>query len=77
MARNKALLQPGPMWFNIHVSMQYLGLTAFVAAIALAWAKFAPLATGKLGENGSLFTAHYALGIVIVALAGLQVGAAW
>ncbi len=74
IARSKVLLQPGPLWFNIHVSMQYLGLLAFVAAIALAWAKFAPLSSGKLGDTGALFTAHYALGIVIVALAGLQVG---
>lgn len=76
IARNKALLQPGPTWFNIHVSMQYLGLTAFLAAIALAWAKFAPLASGQLGESGSLFSAHYALGIVIIVLAVLQVLAA-
>ncbi len=71
LARSKTLLEhKGALWFKAHVSLQYAGLAAFLAGIILAWAKFPD---GSGGSTGRMYNAHWALGIVVTVLAGLQV----
>ncbi|KAJ9521321.1 hypothetical protein QJQ45_001182 [Haematococcus lacustris] len=68
---NKALAGKA-VWFHAHVACQLLAVACFVASVAIALSSFGDGIPANVKDIGD---AHYVIGIVIIALIGVQVGA--
>ncbi|KAL6755510.1 hypothetical protein V8C86DRAFT_2676230 [Haematococcus lacustris] len=66
---NKALAGKA-VWFHAHVACQLLAVACFVASVAIALSSFGDGIPANVKDIGD---AHYVIGIVIIALIGVQV----